>query len=84
MKKPDVFAHIPNEWVTEVLQAHDAQQIGCMVLVSENADGSSTWKAEGPIACCCVVNQGLDQIKMSIPAGQQLNLQMGWGLSACQ
>jgi hypothetical protein len=82
MKKPEVFAHIPDEWVTKVLQTNDAQQIGCMVWVSSDANGS-TWRSEGPFACCCVINSGLDSIQSSIPAGQNLYVPKGWGLSAC-
>jgi hypothetical protein len=83
MKIPEVFAEIPKEWVTKVPQTKDTQQIGCMVWVSNNADGSSTWRAQGPIACCCVMNSGLDSIQTSIPAGQNLVLPSGWGLSPC-
>jgi hypothetical protein len=83
MHKLKSFSNIPEEWITEIKQTRDTQQIGCVVLVSTDDDGGSTWKATGPIACCCIVNEGLDTVRLSIPTGQNLHLQDGWGLSAC-
>jgi len=79
--KPASFSHIPDEWITSI-QSRDTQTIGCMEWVSSDG-GGSTWKASGPLACCCVVNDGLDSIRMNIPAGQTLYLKNGQGLSAC-
>ena len=83
MNKLKSFSTIPDEWIKEVKQRQDTQQIGCMVLVNTDDDGGSTWKATGSIACCCIVNEGLTTIQLSIPTGQNLQLQSGWGLSAC-
>jgi hypothetical protein len=81
MKKPEVFAHIPDEWVTNV-QTNATQQIGCMVWVSSDANGS-TWKPTGPLSCCCKVNDGLTSISINVPFGQTLYLKNGQGLDEC-
>jgi hypothetical protein len=81
LNKPSAFAHIPDEWITNV-QTSDVQTIGCMVWVSSDA-GGSTWKPAGPFACCCVVNEGLDSITTNVPIGQTLYLKNGQGLSSC-
>jgi hypothetical protein len=83
MKKPSKFANIPDEFVRDIIAVKTEQGSvgGCMRWV-RNEPGFSIWVSEAP-SCCCRVYDGLTMAELHIPAGNELRLREGQGLTAC-